>query len=334
MLAAPKKRRLIKNGGASAGAQPSSSASGLRLGEGAAAAPPASATTVELVLASSAVRPLSEEELNYFLIAEAKPSRDRYADDRSGEAEYRKDYKAWHKREQKRKERLQKYEAANGPLIDLDDTENVAQGIRRAEQMFEQRKESRVKIAERRARIAVLEEERFKPIVAEWPHDCDGVEWSGPQAQAARAHEMAVREERRERESAEREARKALEKPVKRQRGEGAAGGVGYWTPEENQRFIEGIERYGWKDMVKIARHVISRTPYQVRSHMQKYLLRIAKDEDAAAEHAAALERAAAERERAVAEERARAAEELVIKRQINHRRRQYGEQLIRLALR
>ena len=91
--------------------------------------------------------------------------------------------------------------------------------------MFEQRKESRVKIAERRARIAVLEEERFKPIVAEWPHDCDGVEWSGPQAQAARAHEMAVREERRERESAEREARKALEKPVKRQRGEGAAGG-------------------------------------------------------------------------------------------------------------
>ena len=32
MLAAPKKRRLIKNGGASAGAQPSPSASGLRLG--------------------------------------------------------------------------------------------------------------------------------------------------------------------------------------------------------------------------------------------------------------------------------------------------------------
>ena len=145
---------------------------------------------------------------------------------------------------------------------------------------------------------------------------------------------MAVREERRERESAEREARKALEKPVKRQRGEGAAGGVGYWTPEEHQRFVEGIERYGWKDMVEIAWWVGSRTPYQVRSHMQKYLLRIAKDEDAAAEHAAALERAAAERERAVAEERARAAEELVIKRQINHRRRQYGEQLIRLALR
>ena len=236
-----------------------------------------------------------EERANFLAIAEAKPRPERYADDDAGKKAYRKDYKAWHARESSRKKDLAAYEAEVGALtVACDDPENIAQGVRLAEQHFERRQ----KTAAKEERIAVLEEE-FK-ATEEDPH---------------RAHELAVNAERRARDGAEREARKAPEKPAKRLR-EGRADGVGYWTANEHRLFLEGIALSGSggdreanaKVHYKISDHVVSRTPTQVRTHMQKYLERT-KDERAAAAQTAERERAAAERERAAAE-RVRAAED------------------------
>ena len=236
-----------------------------------------------------------EERANFLAIAEAKPRPERYADDDAGKKAYRKDYKAWHARESSRKKDLAAYEAEVGALtVACDDPENIAQGVRLAEQHFERRQ----KTAAKEERIAVLEEE-FK-ATEEDPH---------------RAHELAVNAERRARDGAEREARKAPEKPAKRLR-EGRADGVGYWTANEHRLFLEGVALYGYggdreanaKVHYKISDHVVSRTPTQVRTHMQKYLERT-KDERAAAAQTAERERAAAERERAAAE-RVRAAED------------------------
>ncbi|KAL6062571.1 Myb-like protein I [Balamuthia mandrillaris] len=51
-----------------------------------------------------------------------------------------------------------------------------------------------------------------------------------------------------------------------------------YWTPEEHQRFLEGVEKYGPKDVKAIAAHVGTRNPTQVRTHAQKYYLRIERE--------------------------------------------------------
>jgi len=46
-----------------------------------------------------------------------------------------------------------------------------------------------------------------------------------------------------------------------------------YWTAEEHQRFVEGVEKFGPKDVKNISKVVGTRTPTQCRTHMQKYLL-------------------------------------------------------------
>jgi len=51
-----------------------------------------------------------------------------------------------------------------------------------------------------------------------------------------------------------------------------------YWTPEEHRRFMEGVQRFGWKDVKSIAQHVGTRTPTQVRTHAQKLFLRQQKE--------------------------------------------------------
>ena len=45
----------------------------------------------------------------------------------------------------------------------------------------------------------------------------------------------------------------------------------GRWSSEECERFEEGLRAYG-KNWKKIARHVRTRVPSQVRSHAQKYM--------------------------------------------------------------
>eukprot|EP00744_Colponema_vietnamica_P007431 GILI01010696.1.p1 GENE.GILI01010696.1~~GILI01010696.1.p1 ORF type:complete len:458 (+),score=119.27 GILI01010696.1:170-1543(+) len=51
-----------------------------------------------------------------------------------------------------------------------------------------------------------------------------------------------------------------------------------YWTPEEHQRFLEAVEKFGSKDVKAIAQYVGTRNATQVRTHAQKYYLRIHKE--------------------------------------------------------
>jgi len=51
-----------------------------------------------------------------------------------------------------------------------------------------------------------------------------------------------------------------------------------YWSPEEHQRFLEGLKRYGSKDVKSISLHVGTRNATQVRTHAQKYFLRLEKE--------------------------------------------------------
>ena len=51
---------------------------------------------------------------------------------------------------------------------------------------------------------------------------------------------------------------------------------TGRWTREEHQTFIKGLELYGkgWK---KIAGLIKTRTVVQIRTHAQKYFLKLSK---------------------------------------------------------
>ncbi|CAG9328797.1 unnamed protein product [Blepharisma stoltei] len=50
----------------------------------------------------------------------------------------------------------------------------------------------------------------------------------------------------------------------------------GRWTHEEHQRFLKAIELYG-KNWKKVEEHVVTRTGAQIRSHAQKYFIKIEK---------------------------------------------------------
>jgi len=47
-----------------------------------------------------------------------------------------------------------------------------------------------------------------------------------------------------------------------------------YWTTEEHNHFLQGLERYGTRDFKAIAQVVGSRNATQVLTHAQKYFLR------------------------------------------------------------
>lgn len=51
-----------------------------------------------------------------------------------------------------------------------------------------------------------------------------------------------------------------------------------YWTPEEHQRFLEALTKYGHKDVKAISLHVSTRNATQVRTHAQKYFLRLERE--------------------------------------------------------
>lgn len=52
-----------------------------------------------------------------------------------------------------------------------------------------------------------------------------------------------------------------------------------YWSNEEHQLFLEGLELYGPKDFKAISEHVGTRTATQVRTHNQKYILKLQREE-------------------------------------------------------
>jgi len=60
-----------------------------------------------------------------------------------------------------------------------------------------------------------------------------------------------------------------------------------YWTPEEHARFLEALEKFGPKEVRAISQYVGSRTTTQVRTHAQKFYLKLQKEEKLAAERAA-----------------------------------------------
>ena len=51
-----------------------------------------------------------------------------------------------------------------------------------------------------------------------------------------------------------------------------------YWTDEEHSKFVEGMKLFGAKDAKKIAKHVGTRDSTQVRSHAQKYFIKLAQE--------------------------------------------------------
>ena len=52
---------------------------------------------------------------------------------------------------------------------------------------------------------------------------------------------------------------------------------AGSWTPCENEKFIEALEKYG-KNWSKISQFVGSRTPAQAKSRFQKLSIRLHKE--------------------------------------------------------
>jgi SHAQKYF class myb-like DNA-binding protein len=53
---------------------------------------------------------------------------------------------------------------------------------------------------------------------------------------------------------------------------------VRFWGEDEHERFLVAMHLYGRKDMRSISNYVGTRTPVQVRSHAQKYFLRLERE--------------------------------------------------------
>lgn len=68
-----------------------------------------------------------------------------------------------------------------------------------------------------------------------------------------------------------------------------------YWTPNEHKRFLEALQKFGAKDVRAIASYVGSRNATQVRTHAQKYFLRVAREAKAGSALQAARKRSMSE---------------------------------------
>lgn len=68
-----------------------------------------------------------------------------------------------------------------------------------------------------------------------------------------------------------------------------------YWTSNEHKRFLEALQKFGTKDVRSIATYVGSRNATQVRTHAQKYFLRIAREAKAGSALQAARKRSMSE---------------------------------------
>lgn len=51
-----------------------------------------------------------------------------------------------------------------------------------------------------------------------------------------------------------------------------------YWTPEEHKLFLEALQKFGHKDLRSISAHVGTRNMTQVRTHSQKYFMRLMRE--------------------------------------------------------
>ena len=69
---------------------------------------------------------------------------------------------------------------------------------------------------------------------------------------------------------------------------EDAKGQTRYWADAEHQRFLDALQTIGPKDVKAIAQYVGSRSATQVRTHAQKYFLKLARVKKSAEEAAKA----------------------------------------------
>lgn len=51
-----------------------------------------------------------------------------------------------------------------------------------------------------------------------------------------------------------------------------------YWTPDEHKLFLEALNKYGHKDLRSISAYVGTRNMTQVRTHSQKYFMRLMRE--------------------------------------------------------
>lgn len=52
-----------------------------------------------------------------------------------------------------------------------------------------------------------------------------------------------------------------------------------YWGKDEHKRYLEALKLYELKDVKSISKYVRTRTPTQVRTHTQKYLLKLQREQ-------------------------------------------------------
>jgi SHAQKYF class myb-like DNA-binding protein len=50
---------------------------------------------------------------------------------------------------------------------------------------------------------------------------------------------------------------------------------VRYWTEDEHKLFLTGVQKFGGRNYKALSEHIKTRTPTQVRTHLQKYLLKL-----------------------------------------------------------
>jgi SHAQKYF class myb-like DNA-binding protein len=50
---------------------------------------------------------------------------------------------------------------------------------------------------------------------------------------------------------------------------------VRYWTEDEHKLFLAGVQKFGGRNYKALSEHIKTRTPTQVRTHLQKYLLKL-----------------------------------------------------------
>uniref|UniRef100_A0A7S3EJP2 HTH myb-type domain-containing protein n=1 Tax=Rhodosorus marinus TaxID=101924 RepID=A0A7S3EJP2_9RHOD len=73
--------------------------------------------------------------------------------------------------------------------------------------------------------------------------------------------------------------REALhEYECERQQKEAPRAQTRYWTPEEHERFIDAVKKFGAKDVRSVASYVGTRNATQVRTHAQKYFLKMQRE--------------------------------------------------------
>lgn len=53
-----------------------------------------------------------------------------------------------------------------------------------------------------------------------------------------------------------------------------------YWSKDEHERFLEALEKFGKKDVKSISAYVGTRSPTQVRTHSQKYFLKLKRESE------------------------------------------------------